>query len=97
MDEVYMDIPAVRGMSKNFNNISEVLQNVSRTLQALITVLRTTAFVGNVGGAAVAQFMEMIKPHIDNMSRKTAELSRDLEASVNAFERGDSRGATRFY
>jgi uncharacterized protein YukE len=97
MDEVYMDIPAVRNMAKRFDNISDVLNNVSRTLQALITILRTTAFIGAVGGAAVLQFMEMIKPHVDRMARKCAELSKDLDASVTAYERGDAQGATRFH
>ncbi|HRW06766.1 MAG: hypothetical protein KDE53_23570 [Caldilineaceae bacterium] len=96
-DGVYMDIPAVRNISKRFNTISEVLKNVSRVLQALITTLKTTAFVGMVGGLALAHYMETIKPFIDNMSKKCAELSKDLSSSIDAYERGDAQGATRFY
>lgn len=94
---VYMDIPAVRGMAKSFGTISEVLNNVSRVLQALITTLKTTAFIGMVGGLALAHFMEMIKPQIDNLAKKCAEINKDLGSSVDAYERGDSQGATRFY
>jgi hypothetical protein len=96
-DGVDMDVPAVRNISKNFGNISNVLKNVSKVLQTLITTLRTTAFVGNVGGLALAQYMEQIKPTIDTMAENCAELSKDLSASVDAFERGDAQGATRFF
>lgn len=95
--QVRMEIPTVRGMAKRFATISDVLKNVSRTLQALLTVLKTTAFIGLVGGYAVAQYIETIKPFIDEMAKKTAEISKDLTASVNAYERGDQQGATRFF
>ncbi len=97
MDEVYMDVPAVREMAKSFGTISEVLNMVIKVMEALITTLKTTAFIGLVGGYAIAQYMETIKPHIEEMSEKCAELKTDLSASVNAFENGDQLGATRFY
>ena len=53
-DGVEMDIPAVRNIAKKFDKMSDVLTNVSKTLQTLITTLKTTAFVGMVGGYIVA-------------------------------------------
>lgn len=97
MNEVYMDIPAVRGIAKNFGTIGQLLMNVARTLEALSRVLHTTAFVGAVGGAALAQYIDLVRPHVDMTSQKCTELSQDLEASVTAFERGDEQGATKFY
>lgn len=97
MDEVYMDVPVIRDFAKLFGTISDVLETVSKVLQVLITTLKTTAFIGLVGGYAVANFMEMIKPHIDELAEKCAELNQDLDASVDAYERGDALGATRFY
>lgn len=97
MDEVYMDVPAVQNIAKAFGTISEVLETVSKVLEALILTLKTTAFIGLVGGYAVAHFMEMIKPHIDELAEKCAELNKDVDASVTAYERGDALGATRFY
>lgn len=94
---VYMDIPAVRGISKNFSTISDVLKAVSKTLEAIANALKATAFIGLVGGYAVVQFIEVVKPQIDEMVQKTAELSKDLAASVTAYERGDQQGATKFY
>jgi len=97
MDEVYMDIPAVRQMAQNFGQIGEVLEAVNAALEALLTILKTTAFIGLVGGFALIRFIQVIKPHVKKMSDKSKELNRDLLASVAAYERGDQRGATRFY
>ena len=97
MNEVYMDVPAVRQMAKNFQAISEVLSTVNKVLEAMLMILKTTAFVGMVGGAAVAGYIEMIKPYIENWERETAEIGRDLDTSVTAYEQGDAQGATRFY
>lgn len=97
MDEVYMDIPAVRTMAKNFGTVGEVLGMVSKVLEALMLILNTTAFIGLVGGAAVAHYINMVKPRIDEMAAKCEELMVDLNASVDAYERGDALGATRFY
>ena len=50
MDQVYMDVPAVRQIAKNFGQIGEVLDNVAKVLEALVNILRGTAFIGMVGG-----------------------------------------------
>jgi hypothetical protein len=96
-NEVYMNVPAVRDISKNFGNIGEVLTNVVKVLDVLINTLKAVAFIGLVATAALAQFLEMIKPYIEQMAEKCAELSKDLGASVDAYERGDALGATKFY
>lgn len=96
MDEVFMDTDAVRTGATTFGAVSDVLQVVSRTLQALITTLKTTAFMGLVGGLAVAHFLEMIKPHIDNMADQCEELNQDLNRSVEAFEQCDEMIAAKF-
>ncbi len=95
--EVYMDIPAVENMSNQLANISEVLAAVNMVLEGLSMILKTTAFIGMVGGYAVANFIDRIKPYIKEMSDKCEELSKDVKASVRAYERGDALGATRFY
>jgi len=97
MNEVYMEVPAVRQMAKNFQTISEVLSTVNKVLEAMLMILKTTAFIGLVGGTAVAGYIEMIKPYIEQWVQQTAEIGRDLDASVTAYENGDEQGATRFY
>ena len=92
-----MDIPAVRGIAKTCNDVGETLDTVNKTMETLVTVLRTTAFMGLVGGLALAQFIESIRPYIEKVSQECLEMSKDLGVSVDAFERGDQQGATRFY
>jgi hypothetical protein len=41
--------------------------------------------------------LQTIKPQIDNLAKKCTELSKDLTAAIDAYERGDAQGATRFY
>lgn len=96
MNEVYMDVPAVRDLAKNFGTISEVLNTVSKVLEALMLILNTTAFIGAVGGAAVANYIDSIKPHIDRVAAKCEELMGDINASATAFENGDMDGANLF-
>jgi hypothetical protein len=96
-DEVYMDIPAVTQIADTFGTIAETLATVVKVLEALITTLNVTAFIGLVGGKAVAQFMEMIKPYIEEMGKKCEELDKDLKTSIRAYQNGDAQGATRFH
>ena len=96
-EEIYMDIPAVRGIANNFGQMEQVLRAVSRSLETAIVTLKTTAFVGLVGGYAVAAFLERIQPVIDRYADRCDEMSNDLNASVTAYENGDARGSTRFF
>lgn len=96
-NEVYMNVPVVRKMSRNFSAISSTLKKVSKTLQTLMNILRATAFVGLVGGLAVERYISTYKPYIDKLAKDTAEISKDLSAAADAYERGDSQGALRFY
>lgn len=95
--EVYMNIPEVQNIAKTFARITDVLKGVSQALQVLIDTLKATAFIGLVGGLAEAHFLEIMKRQLDQMAQKTDELSKDVSAAVEAYERGDEQGATRFY
>jgi hypothetical protein len=92
-----MNIPEVQNISKTFARITDVLKGVSQALQVLIDTLKATAFIGLVGGLAEAHFLEIMKKQLDQMAQKTDELSKDVAAAVQAYERGDEQGATRFY
>lgn len=95
-DEIFMDIPAVRGFSDKFQNVGEILDGVSTTMEALMTTLKMTAFIGNVGGTAVANFLEQLKPVIDELAEKCREMSRDLADSATAYENEDA-ATSRYY
>ncbi len=94
---VEMTVPAVRKIAKNFRAISGILKQVSKALQALMSVLKATAFVGMVGGLALERYINLIKPQIDRLAKETAEISKDLDAAATAYERGDAAGALRFH
>ncbi len=96
-DEVFMDIPAVREMSSSFDTIGDVLQGVAKALEILANILKATAFIGMVGGFAVLMIIEQVRPYIEEIAEKCLELAKDLTASIDAYERGDTLGATRFH
>jgi hypothetical protein len=92
-----MDVDAVRGTARTLGRIGEVLGTVGNALEGLVQTLRATAFIGLVGGFAVAQTIETVRPQIERMGEQCLELERDVNASADAYERGDATGATRFY
>lgn len=96
-DQVYINVPAVRDMAKKFGEISDVLTNVAKAMEMLSNTLKTIAFIGLIGVAALANVIDRIKPYIEQMAEKCAELDKDLNTSVDAYERADELGATRFY
>jgi hypothetical protein len=95
-EEVYMDIPQVQKMSEQFGTFGETLQTVSKVLEMTITLLRATAFVGFVGGAAVERYLSVIKPRVDAMANKMLELQGDLVGAINHYQTGDESGSSRF-
>jgi hypothetical protein len=96
-EEVYMDVPAVRGIARNFGQMEDVLRVASRSMETAIATLKTTAFMGLVGGYAVATFLDRIKPVVDQYAAKCDEMENDLNASATAYQNGDARGSTRFF
>ena len=96
-NEVYMNVPEVQGIAKTFADVSQTLRGVSTALSALINILKTTAFIGMVGGLAEAHFLEVMKKQIDTMADKCDEMSKDVTAAVEVYERGDAQGATKFH
>jgi len=96
-DLVYMNIPQVQGIAQTFTQINETLRAVSTALGVLIDILKATAFIGLVATLAEAHFLEIMKRQIDQMADKAEELSKDVTAAVEAYERGDATGATKFH
>ncbi|MGB1253649.1 MAG: hypothetical protein ACPG8W_23765 [Candidatus Promineifilaceae bacterium] len=96
-DQVYMDVPAVLNMGQRLDEVGDVLTNVGNALEMGMTILKTTAFVGLIGGVAVERFLGMLKPVIDELAEKSFELGRDLRDAATAFQNGDELGATKFH
>ena len=95
--EVFMDTARVGTISNQFSNFGDNLQRISGAMEAAITILEVTAFIGLVGGTAVQMWLEQVQPIIQKAADKCLELSEDLSASVSAYENGDRVGSTRFH
>jgi outer membrane murein-binding lipoprotein Lpp len=95
-EEVFMDIPQVQKLAQAFGTFGETLQAVSKALEAAITILKVTAFVGLVGGAAVEAYLNMIKPRVDQLAAKMHELQGDVNGAISNYQTGDTSGSRRF-
>ena len=94
--EVFMDIPAVENLSKAFRTFHDVLSAVEKALTALSAVLKATAFISFGGTAAVAQYIDQIKPNVKRLADKMTELSGDITSAIRAYRDGDFSGSKRF-
>lgn len=95
-EEVYMDIPQVEKMAKAFGTFSEILKGVVKALEVAINLLRASAFVGLVGGAAVERYLSLVKPRVQKMAKKMNELQGDLNGAILHYRTGDESGSRRF-
>jgi hypothetical protein len=96
IEGVYMDTEAVGAMASKFKQLGDSLQGVSKALQMAMMILKTTAFVGLIGGLAVERYLAQIQPRIEKLAKKMVELSGDLEGAIRAYRDGDLTGSQRF-
>jgi len=96
-EEIFMDVPAVRNVATRFGEMGETLQGVNKAMEAAIAMLKASAFVGLFGSYAYAQYLEQLQPIVEDYANKCVEMSGDLQASAEAYERGDTAGATKFH
>jgi hypothetical protein len=91
-----MDPDAVLRFADRFGKISENFKRVSKVLQAAIMALRSSAFTGAFGNAALAQYLSGIKPTIDRLAATCSEFDTDLRAAVAAHREADEAAEARF-
>lgn len=95
-EEVFMDIPAVEKMGNDFKTFGEVLTGVAMALEAISIVLKATAWLSLGATAAVASFIDRIKPNVKRAADKMEELSGDIQSAIRAYRDGDYSGSRRF-
>jgi hypothetical protein len=87
-----MDTDAVRKMAGVFDDMSNVLKAVSMALEAAMMILKVSAFVGLVGGIAVERYLANIKPKVDKLGAKCAEMNQDLNKAAALHEQSSQTG-----
>jgi hypothetical protein len=95
-DGVYMDIDAVNNMANRFKNISDILRTTSRVLEIATTTLRATAFIGRIGNAVAERYITNIKPPLDQLAEKCAEINLDLLGAIKNYQDSDTEGKVQF-
>lgn len=95
-ETISIDYDAVQNMANNFRNSGEVMKSVAQAMEVAITILKVSALLGNPGNAALARYLEGIKPNLERLSATCGEMCGDLEASIAALQEGDSSGSTKF-
>ncbi len=96
MADVYMDIPEVEKISQNFEQLSEVLNGIADVMEAVSNTLKSTAFIGYVGGAVVIYWLDTIRPVVENLSTYCEEVHNDVDIAVQNYINGDMDSAGRF-
>lgn len=94
--EVYLEQGPVEKIAKTLNTIGQVLKTVAKVLEVLSTTLKATAFIGLVGGYAVAQYIDQFRPQIEKMSEKLLETAGEVNKAVQAYINQDSTLSGRF-
>jgi hypothetical protein len=95
-DEVYMDIPQVEIMAKNFNSFGEILDAAAKAMSALSSTLKATAWLSLGATAAAAAYLDRIEPNVRKASAKMKELSQDVVSAIRSYRDGDNTGSRRF-
>jgi len=95
-EEVFMDIPRVEDMAKNFHTFGEILNTVASALSAISTSLKATAWLSLGATYAAAMYIDRIQPNVKKAGAKMEELSGDITSAVHAYRDGDLSGSNRF-
>lgn len=95
-EEVYMDIPQVEKISKDFQTFGDVLDAVGKALEALSMLMKATAWISLGATEAVAQFIDHIRPNVKNAADAMKVLSADVTSAIRAYRDGDYSGSRHF-
>ena len=95
-DEVFMDIPQVQKIGKDFSTFGDLLDGVSKALQAIIMVLKATAWISFGATEALAQYLDQIQPNFTKAAETMRTLSSDVNSAINAYQNGDVSGSKHF-
>jgi len=93
---VQMDYQVIGDVSKGFGTARDMLTTIGKVLEALVQVLRASAFFGAVMNLALANYLDVIKQKVQKLAKLCDEFSKDLAAAINDHKKGDVQGKRYF-
>jgi len=87
-----MNVPQVRNIAKGCEAAGSVLKVVAAMLEVQMMILRTTAFVGLVGGLAVERYLAHIQPKIAKAADQLIHLGEFAMKEANQVEKASQTG-----
>ena len=95
-ETISIDYDAVGTMAEHFHNSSDVMLDIDKALEVAISILKTSALFGQPGNAALAAYLDGIRPNLQRLANTCEEMSGDIKASVMALQEGDTSGSAKF-
>jgi hypothetical protein len=96
MPDVQIDYGTVSALAQEFALASETLLALMQAVDGDIDLLNTSAFTGLVGKFALDFDLGAIGPQFEALASHCQLLADDLNAAINALQRGDTSGSARF-
>ncbi len=94
---VQMDYQVIGDVSKGFSTASQVLTTVGKVLDALVQILRATAFFSFGTSAALAQYLDNISQKVQNLANICEQrFAQPLMGAISDHRNGDVQGKSYF-
>ena len=94
MATTFMDTGEMGQVAQGFQGVSDTLKVVSMVLEADMMALKAAAFVSFGATLWMERYLANIKPKVDNLAKKTGEISSDITKAIQmhtaASEAGNS-------
>ena len=87
-----MNVPQVRAIAKGCEAVGSALKVISAMLEVQMMILRTTAFIGLVGGLALERYIANIQPKIAKAATRLLNLGEYAMKEADQVERASQSG-----
>ncbi len=91
-----MNYDEVMKIAKIFDGLGDVFRTAAKALEAAIIILKATAFISFGSTAALAVYLENIKPHVEKLGAHAEELNGDLQNAIKEHREADQAAAGKF-
>lgn len=88
----YIEPERVRAMAARFDVMATVLRGINGILEIQMMLLKTTCFIGLVGGGIAEQYINRTKPHIEELITQFTEIAGDLRVTAEQHDTASDQG-----